>query len=128
MEGRKILFLIGCVFIVIYVMMLTVGTPKATTTNKSIDDLEDFLALDQTDKHEYTSTYNCFNFSRDLKTNAEAKGFDAHLVYIGSGPTDHCIVLFELQNENVFVEPQNDSIINNVFDEYKSETFVTIWI
>lgn len=129
MEGKKILFIIGAVTIVLYIALTTV--PKATDTDKTLEQLESFLKQDTVSENKYVDgVYNCFNFSKDLKASAEAKGFDVHLVYIGGygGQVNHAVVVFILgDGSQCFIEAQDDHVIKNIMNEYKDTLYITIW-
>lgn len=71
-----------------------------------------FIQTDQTDKHEYTENYTCFNFAADFKSNAFKAGYRCGFVYIEFSDGAHAIVCFNTTDKGIiFIEPQDDNIV-----------------
>ncbi len=77
--------------------------------------VETFLEKDKTNEHLYNLiTYNCFNFSADVISNATNEHIRCGLVYIlfEGGTSAHAIVAFSTTDSGIlFVEPQTDGIV-----------------
>ena len=80
----------------------------------SLKEILDFLQQDDTDKHEFIKDiYDCEYFTKDLIKNATKKGIKAYSVIIKweLSYTGHNIVGFETEEGMIFVEPQNDKLL-----------------
>lgn len=72
----------------------------------------DFIALDKTDENEYSESYTCIYFTRDVKNHAFDKGYRCGFVYIEFPNAAHAIVCFNTTDHGlVFIEPQYDDIV-----------------
>ena len=68
-----------------------------------------FLSKDKTDKNEYTSSYTCNYFSKDVNNNAEAQGIRCAYVVLEYLDVGHAIVAFDTTDRGlVYFEPQHD--------------------
>lgn len=80
-------------------------------------ELMTFLTADPTDQNAYDAIkYNCFDYSADLDNDAERAGINAGFVII-TFPQEpgHAITVFQTTDRGlVFIEPQNDSVVNLV--------------
>lgn len=95
-----------------------------------------FIATDQTDKNPYVpGSYVCWNFAADVINNAFKIGYKCGFVYIyftdGYG---HAVICFNTTDHGlVFIEPQNDAIVQiyvGVYYTFTGETIVqygVIW-
>lgn len=72
-----------------------------------------FVASDKTNFHKYNMfSYCCFHFCRDFLNNAFNSGLKAGFVYVEFETGAHGLVCFDtVDNGRVFVEPQNDMIV-----------------
>ena len=74
--------------------------------------LNDFLAADHTNWHEYDfETYNCVNYAMELVSNARAAGINAWIVTVLFQDSDigHAFVAFPTTDKGtVWIEPQSD--------------------
>jgi len=72
-----------------------------------------FMALDQTDQHEYDDeTYTCWNYVADFKNNAFEVGYRCGDVGIEFPYSAHAIVCFNTTDHGlIFIEPQDDEIV-----------------
>lgn len=86
-------------------------TPEATS---SYSQVTDFLAADTTNEKDYGEGYNCVDYSMDVMQAATWKGIECSVVgLIGSDGDSHAIVAFQTEDDGwVFVEPQNDEVID----------------
>ena len=73
-----------------------------------------FLAADNTDKNVYDSdTYNCYDYTRDVCTNAFNQGYRAGFVYLYFKESAHALVCFNTVDKGlIYIEPQYDVIVN----------------
>jgi len=85
-----------------------------TIRNPTYDEMRAFLAADKTDKNVYNvETYNCYDYTRDLCTNAFDQGYRAGFVYLYFKESAHALVCFNTVDKGlVYVEPQYDAIVN----------------
>ena len=71
-----------------------------------------FIALDQTNKNEYSETYTCFHFTADFEKNAFEARYRCGFVYIEFPDGAHAIVCFNTTDHGlIFIEPQDDKIV-----------------
>ena len=81
-----------------------------------------FVAEDQTDKHEYTENYTCLNFAADFKNNAFQAGYRCGFVRIEFPDSSHAIVCFNTTDKGIiFIEPQFDDIVQVIIGFSYSE-------
>lgn len=75
-----------------------------------------FLREDRTDENEYDeNTYDCANFTRDVSSYAEQKGFRSAAVIIDFPDRGHIIIAFNTIDEGqVYFEPQSDERVKPV--------------
>ena len=77
-----------------------------------------FIDSDTTDENEYTSEYNCYDFTSDFNSNAAQTGYRCGFVYIEFAYSAHAIACFNTTDAGViFVEPQNDQIVDVALGE-----------
>jgi len=87
------------------------GTGEALRDPTYAEMLE-FIAWDTTDSNEYTSSYQCEEFSLDMKLNAIAYGYNCEMFYIKFTVSAHAIVFFDTTDRGrVYVEPQTDDVV-----------------
>lgn len=81
-------------------------------------ELNDFIASDHTNWHEYIpDVYNCVNYALDLRVSANAQNIQAWIAYVVFDPSEpgHTFVGFITSDKGiVFVEPQTDYAYDNV--------------
>jgi hypothetical protein len=78
-----------------------------------------FIASDQTNTHEYSGSYDCYDFTNELCNNAFNNGYRAGFVYIEFLYDAHALVCFRTVDKGlVFIEPQSDDIMNVVIGEH----------
>lgn len=94
------------------------GTKDGAGTGYTIRDptyaeMQNFIALDRTDSNIYNeNTYNCYDFTHDVLTNAFNAGIKAGFVYIEFAAGSHAIAVFNtVDNGLVYIEPQSDEIM-----------------
>ena len=77
----------------------------------SVDGVIVFLSEDAIDENNYIpEKYVCWNFAKDLVSNARNKGFFVSRVYISFESMAHEIVVFITSSGLLYIEPQNDMI------------------
>lgn len=116
MEKKRIAAITIPFGIIIFVLVTASPPPRATEHN-TLDDIKSFLQNDKTNEHAYTPGFQCLNFTDTLIRNATEKGFECGQVevyYKGNDHTAHSVVAFYLQDETVFIEPQDDTVIGSI--------------
>ncbi len=113
-----------------------------TIRDPTYNEVLSFVASDDTDKERYIMTsnggyaYNCFNYCHDFLENAFGQGLKAGFVYVEFEVGAHAIVCFDTVDKGlVYVEPQNDLIVNltvgEAYDFVEApntiERFTIIW-
>lgn len=79
-------------------------------------ELQEFLAADQTDQHEYLPWYTCGHFSRALVKNASEHNIKIGSIICGDHPVlrghQNHIMNYYVQNDCIWIiEPQTDQIM-----------------
>lgn len=76
----------------------------------SYAELMSFLTADQTDKRNYdVNTYNCVNFSSDVKANAAKQKIRCAIVYVDFPSGAHDFNAFNTTDRGlIYIEPQDD--------------------
>jgi len=72
-----------------------------------------FIASDQTDKNQYDeNTYNCHDYTANVKNNAFEGGYRSGYVYIEFREGVHALVAFDTVDQGmIYIEPQDDNIM-----------------
>jgi hypothetical protein len=93
-----------------------------TVRDPTYQEMLNFIASDQTDKHQYTNpTYVCWNFAADVKNNAFTVGYRCGLVVISFADSSagHSVICFKtIDHGLVFIEPQDDAIASLVIGQH----------
>jgi hypothetical protein len=76
-------------------------------------EMQSFIAVDQTDKNTYSTSYDCHDFTRDVLVNAFNSGLKGGYVYVEfAGELAHALVCFDTVDRGlVFIEPQSDDVV-----------------
>ena len=97
-------------------ILMLITIPLSTAVG--INEIEDFLINDPTDRNEYTQLYTCGHFSRDLSYNASLLNLTIGAIAITEnnfplikGYCNHLINYFEVDGTLYFIEPQSDQIM-----------------
>jgi len=97
--------------------MESVAAPDVTifiegTYNPTTAQVESFLMVDDTDKNEWSSNYNCRHFTADINNRADAMGWRcAYVIVEYENGYTHAVVGFDTREGMIYVEPQTDKII-----------------
>ena len=103
------IFIMAGVILLTPYIVISVGNYQDPT----FAEMATFVFTDNVNFNRYTDDYVCAHFSRDLISNARAKGYRAGYVIIESTGADHAIVAFDTSNLGLyFVEPQTDYIFS----------------
>jgi uncharacterized coiled-coil protein SlyX len=82
-------------------------------------ELKEFLKKDKTNNLKYSDDFDCNAFSFTLIRNLYDYGYLAYPVYIEYDDSAHMVVsVYDENEELIYIEPQNDDIINIELGEY----------
>jgi hypothetical protein len=94
------------------------GTKDGAGTGYNIRDpsygeMLNFIKSDNTNNHNYSLNYTCFNFCNDVIENSFNQGIKCGFVYMTfTDSTAHSVVCFKTTDKGlIFVEPQTDEIV-----------------
>ena len=74
-----------------------------------------FVEEDKTETHEYTSSFDCRDFARVLKENANKRGLKCAAVVLTYSITGHVINAFDTTDKGiVYFNPQDDTFLEGM--------------
>lgn len=84
-----------------------------TTRNPTYTEAMAFVQNNQVDKHEYTDSYTCIDFTVDFEADALRLGYRVGFVYIEFQESAHAIACFNTTDRGIiFIEPQTDEQVS----------------
>jgi hypothetical protein len=90
-----------------------------TIRDPTYQEMLSFIHTDSTDARSYSDTYTCANFAKDVKKNAFLKGYRCGFVYVEFPDSSHAVICFNTVDKGIiFIEPQDDSIVNLKVGQY----------
>ena len=113
-----------------FVGQVAVMPPVAVA--QTFEDVSDFIVDDITSEYQYGEGMNCVDYALMMARNAQWRGLSAEVVKIDyEDGTAHAMIMFATEDQGiVFVEPQNDKVIDVLWpgQKYQGQTIVGVYV